>query len=76
MELLYKQGRRCSAGVKEEFLIEKLESKIDDKELKVHIDYLYEKEYVIIKPVYDGFVTTIKITITEKGIDLVGNSKL
>jgi hypothetical protein len=27
LELLYKQGRKCSAGVKEEFLIEKIGSK-------------------------------------------------
>ena len=76
LELLYKQGRRCSAGAKEEYLIEKLEAKIDKNELKIHIDYLDEKGYVLIKPVYDGFVTIRKVTITEKGIDLVGNPRL
>ena len=76
LEVLYKQGRKCSAGVKEEFLMEKLETKIDGNEIKIHIDYLDEKGYVIIKPVYDGFVTIRKVTITEKGIDLVGNPRL
>ena len=76
LEVLYKQGRRCSAGVKEEFLIEKLEVKVDENELKVHVDYLAENEYVIIKPVHDGFITIRKIIITEKGIDLVGNPRL
>jgi hypothetical protein len=76
LEVLYKQGRRCSTGVKEEFLIEKLEAKIDKNELKIHIDYLDEKGYILIKPAYDGFVTIRNITITEKGIDLVGNPRL
>lgn len=76
LELLYKQERRCSAGVKEEFLMEKLEAKIDKNELNIHIDYLDENGYVLIKPVYDGFVTIRKVTITEKGIDLVGNPQL
>lgn len=76
LELLYKQERRCSAGVKEEFLMEKLEAKIDENELKIHVDYLDEKGYVLIKPVYDGFVTIRKVTITEKGIDLVVNPQL
>jgi hypothetical protein len=43
LELLYKQERRCSAGVKEKFLIEKLEWKIDNSELRIHVDYLDEK---------------------------------
>ncbi len=72
LELLYKQGRKCSAGVKEDFLMEKLEAKINANELKVHVDYLDEKGYVLIKPVYDGFITIRNVTITEKGIDLVG----
>ncbi|MGB9980341.1 hypothetical protein [Methanobacterium sp.] len=76
LELLYKQNRRCSAGVREEFLIEKLEAKISDKKLKIHIDYLDEKGYIIIKPVHDGFITIRLITITTKGIDLVGNPRL
>lgn len=76
LEVLYRQGRRCSAGVKEEFLIEKLEAKIDKNELKIHIDYLDENGYVLIKPVYDGFVTIRKVTTTKKGIDLVGNPRL
>lgn len=76
LEVLYKQGRRCSAGVNEEFLIEKLEAKIDENELKIHVDYLDEKGYILIKPVYDGFVTIRNITITKKGIDLVGNPRL
>ena len=76
LELLYKQGRKCSAGVKEEFLIEKLKVKINANELKVHVDYLAEREYVIIKPVYDGFITARRITITAKGTGLVGNPRL
>ena len=76
LELLYKQERRCSAGVKEEFLMEKMEAKIDENELKIHVDYLDENGYVLIKPVYDGFVTIRKVTITKKGIDLVGNPRL
>lgn len=76
LEVLYKQGRRCSAGVKEEFLMQKLEGKIDANKFKVHVDYLAEKKYVLIKPVYDGFITVRKITITAKGIDLVGNPRL
>ncbi len=76
LEVLYKQERRCSSGVKEEFLIEKMEGKIDANELKIHIDYLDEKGYVFIKPVYDGFVTIKKVNITKKGIDLVGNPRL
>ena len=75
LEILYKQGRRCSASVKEEFLMQKLE-KIDAHELKVHVDYLAEKEYVLIKPVPDGFITVRKITITAKGIDLVESLQL
>lgn len=76
LEVLHKQGRRCNAGVKEEFLIENLEAKIDKNELKIHIDYLDEKGYILIKPVYDGFITIRNINITEKGIDLVGNPRL
>ncbi len=75
LEVLYKKGRKYSAGVKEEFLMQKLE-KIGASELKVCVDYLEEKEYIIIKPVYDGFTTIREITITAKGIDLVGNSSL
>ena len=55
--------------------MQKLE-KIDACELKVHVDYLEEKEYISIKPVYDGFTTIKKITITAKGTDLVGNPRL
>ena len=73
LELLYKQKRRCSAGVKEEFLIEKLEGKIDNSKLKIHVDYLEKKGHIIIKPVYDGFVTIKKITITPKGVNLFEN---
>ena len=73
LELLYKQKRRCSACVKEEFLIEKLEGKIDNSKLKIHVDYLEKKGHIIIKPVYDGFVTIKKITITAKGLDLFEN---
>ena len=76
LEVIYKQERRCSAGVKEDFLIERLESKIDENELKIHVDYLDEKGYVLIKPMYDGFVTIRKVTITKKGIDLVANPRL
>jgi len=43
LKLLYKQKRRCNAGVKEEFLIEKLEKKIDNSELRIHVDYLEKK---------------------------------
>lgn len=76
LELLYKQGRKCSAGIKKEFLMQKLEEKIDCHELKVHVDYLAEKGYVLIKHVNDGFVTIKKINITKKGIDLFGNPRL
>ena len=76
LEVLYKQERRCSAGVKEEFLIEKLKAKIKENELKIHVDYLDEKGYILIKPVHDGFVTIRKVTITKKGIDIVGNPRL
>ncbi|MEN6553130.1 MAG: hypothetical protein ABFC34_09640 [Methanobacterium sp.] len=76
LELLYKQERRCSASVNEDFLIEKLEEKIDADELKVHVDYLAEREYILIKSVYDGFATIRKITITAKGTDLVENPRL
>lgn len=75
--LLYKQSRRCASYVKKEFLIENLNEKIDAKDLKFHVDCLNEKECVIIKQVYDGFITTEKIGITEKGIHLlVENSAL
>ncbi|WP_424356337.1 hypothetical protein [Methanobacterium sp. MBAC-LM] len=53
-----------------------MEAKIDENELKIHIDYLDEKGYILIKPAYDGFVTIKNITITKKGIDLVGNPRL
>lgn len=71
LEVLYKQRRRCSAGVREESLMKKLEDKIDNNKLRVHVDYLKEKGYITIKSVYDNFVT---ITITAKGIDLLENS--
>ena len=74
LEILHKQGRKCSAGVNEKFLMQKLEK--NDGNLKVHVDYLEEKEYISIKPVYDGFTTIRKITITAKGIYLVKNSRL
>ncbi len=70
LELLYIQKRRCNGGIREDFLIKNLDEEID---LKFYIDYLNEKEYVIIKSIYDGFVTTEKFTITEKGIELVKN---
>ena len=75
LEILYKQGRKCSTGVKEELLMQKLE-KIGASELKFHVNYLEEKEYILIKSVYDGFTTIEKINITAKGIDLVGNPRL
>lgn len=53
-----------------------MEAKIDENELKIHIDYLDEKGYILIKPAYDGFVTIKNITITKKGIYLVGNPRL
>ena len=70
LELLYIQKRRCNGGVGEELLIKNLDEEID---LKFHIDYLNEKGYVLINPVYDGFVTTEKFTITAKGIELIKN---
>jgi hypothetical protein len=73
LKLLYKQKRRCNAGVKEEFLIEKLEKKIDNSELRIHVDYLEKKGHIIINPVYDGFVTIKKITITANGVNLFEN---
>ena len=73
LELLYKQKRRCNGGVREEFLIKNLDEKIDINDLRFHVDYLDKKGYIIIKPVYDGFITIEKFTITSKGIDLVEN---
>jgi len=73
LEVLYKQKRRCNAGVSGEFLTKNLDEKIESEDLKFHIDYLDKKGYIIIKPVYDGFITIEKFTITEKGIDLVKN---
>lgn len=73
LEVLFKQKRRCNGSVKEEFLIKNLDEKIGSRDLKFHIDYLYEKGYVIVNPLYDGFTTTQKFTITAKGIDLVEN---
>jgi len=57
LEVLYKQRRRCSAGVREEFLMKKMEERINNSELRVHVDYLKEKGYITIKSVYDSFVT-------------------
>ncbi len=71
LELLYIQKRRCNGGVSEELLIKNLDEKID---LKFHIDCLNKEGYVLIKPVYDGFVTVEKFTITAKGMKLIENS--
>lgn len=71
LELLYKQKRRCNGGVGEDILIKNLDDEID---LKFHINYLKEEKYILIKPIYDGFVTIEKFTITAKGMELVENS--
>ena len=74
LELLYKQSRKCASYVKKDSLIKNLDEKIDYINLGVHVNYLVEKEYIIKRHIYDGFVTIDELKITEKGIKIVKNS--
>jgi len=72
LELLYIQSRKCSSYVKIEFLI-KNNKKIDKKDILQQIDYLKMKGYVKTYQINDGFINLDKITITNKGTNLIEN---